>query len=223
MALGLYLIERDNAGGFSEHIVPMSANTVLAVDSSSSPKLVAQAELWELRLFGFNTAHNGWYPCTGGIMPDACWANLVTAGLSSAWASAYGTKAIPDFTGRVLAQVGTGHDIGSAVGTESITLSENQLPVHAHGLTNGTANAAVAVSSAKGNQPDPNGNYLAKCWNTRNNIANNAYVDATKAGTLTTLAGVGVSGSTDSTGSSETVPVMQPTSYAGYWHVYLGT
>ena len=108
--------------------------------------------------------------------------------------------------------------IGNLFGTDSYTISQTQLPTHNHTalftptyntptatteeakchppITGGdTAGAAyVQVSSAQGNQADPNGNYLAECWNTKNSMFNNAYVDATHAGTLTNLAGVGGGG-----------------------------
>jgi microcystin-dependent protein len=59
----------------------------------------------------------------------------------------------------------------------------------------GSGNSAyVQVSSAQGNQTSPTGNYLAMCWNTKNNLANNAYVDADHAGTLSYLGGVGGGG-----------------------------
>ena len=78
----------------------------------------------------------------------------------------------------------------------------DEIAPHCIGPTPTGTGAYVQVSSTQGNQSDPNGNYLAKCWNTKNNIADNAYVDAAHAGTLNYLAGVGGGGSGGMTGGT---------------------
>ncbi len=192
-------------------------------DGTSIPPRLSRGELWEYRFFGFSSAHSGWYPCTGGTMSADCWANLVAAGRSDSWTAAFGAQTLPDFASRVLAQAGTAHALGTSAGAESVTLVEAQLPAQSHGLTDGTATATGAASSFNGGLADPNGKCLAKTYDRAARANNLSYIAAADAGTLGTLAGVSVSGATDDAGEGEAVSVIQPTSFAGYWHVYLGT
>ena len=99
----------------------------------------------EIRLFAGNFPPNGWTFCNGALMPisenDALFILLGTT---------YGgdgqeTFALPDLQSRVPIHMGTGPDgttyqIGEMAGTESETLTTQQIPVHSHqavGTTDG--------------------------------------------------------------------------------------
>ncbi|WP_141680249.1 phage tail protein [Bacillus sp. FJAT-26390] len=108
--------------------------------------------LGEIRMFAGNFAPQGWALCNGGMLSiaenDALYMLLGTT---------YGgdgvtTFALPNLASRI--PVGTGRDsqsgktyiLGEAGGTESVTLTANQLPVHTH---------PVNGSDAAGNQTSP--------------------------------------------------------------------
>jgi microcystin-dependent protein len=126
----------------------------------------------EIRMVGFNFAPQGWAFCDGQVMAiaqnDALFALIGTT---------YGgdgqiTFALPNLLGRVPIHMGTGPGlstrvIGESGGSESVTLTTNQLPAHGHtplaysavgsqsspqnGLWAGSADARYSTSPA--NQP----------------------------------------------------------------------
>lgn len=57
---------------------------------------------------------------------------------------------IPDFSGRIFGQIGNGHEVGDAVGADTVTLSINEIPSHVHtGTTNssGTHNHSASTDN----------------------------------------------------------------------------
>ncbi len=110
-----------------------------------------------IALFGFNFAPRGWAKCEGQLLPisqhDALFSLLGTT---------YGgdgrtTFALPDLRGRVAIGYGPGpgltnHAQGARGGSESVSLTDTQLPAHTHSLR---------VSDTPGNSNVPAGNLLA--------------------------------------------------------------
>lgn len=108
----------------------------------------------EIRMFGGNFAPAGWALCQGQLMPIA--ENDV---LFQLLGTTYGgdgqeTFALPNLSSRVPIHQGSGFTIGQNGGTESVTLTTQQLPVHTH------AAACVGGTNA-GNSPSPGGNVWA--------------------------------------------------------------
>jgi microcystin-dependent protein len=113
--------------------------------------------LGEIRIFGGSFAPRGYAFCSGQILSiaqnDALYALLGTT---------YGgdgqvTFALPDLRGRVPIHQGQGpglyaYIIGQSGGSESVTLTAGELPVHGH---------AAACSSNPGTTADPTNNYWA--------------------------------------------------------------
>jgi microcystin-dependent protein len=106
----------------------------------------------EIRMFGGNFAPAGWALCDGSLLPisenDALFALIGTT---------YGgdgqqTFAVPDLRGRLpvhqgtLSATGTTYIMGQMSGTESTTLTVNQIPAHTH---------PVMVHDGPGNQAAP--------------------------------------------------------------------
>jgi microcystin-dependent protein len=93
----------------------------------------------EIRIFGFNFAPTGWALCQGQTMPIS-----QNTALFSLLGTTYGgngtsTFQLPDLRGRVPVSFGTGtglsaYELGQAGGTESVTLTEDQMPAHNHTL-----------------------------------------------------------------------------------------
>ena len=86
----------------------------------------------EIRMFGGNFAPVGWAFCNGALIPisenDALF-NLI--------GTTYGgdgqtTFALPNLQSRVPVHVGPGFALGQSGGTESVTLTTQQIPAHSH-------------------------------------------------------------------------------------------
>ncbi len=116
----------------------------------------------EIRIFGGNYAPSGWALCNGQLL------NIVEHEiLFSLIGTTYGgdgqtTFALPDLRGRLALHMGpnpttgTQYNLGQKGGTETVTLTSNQLPAHTHavsaqsaaGTTNSPTNAFWATSGA---------------------------------------------------------------------------
>lgn len=117
----------------------------------------------EIRLFAGNFAPNGWLFCEGQTLSIA--ENEVLFQLIGTTYGGDGqeTFALPNLAGRVPIHMGTGPDgttyqIGEMAGTEQVTLTSQQMPIHAHKLK---GPSMVALGSNAGNSEVPTGNYPA--------------------------------------------------------------
>lgn len=110
----------------------------------------------EIRMFAGNFAPADWHFCDGSILPisenDALFALIGTT---------YGgdgqtTFAIPDLRGRLPIHQGTlsgggNYVLGQRAGSETVTLSTNQIPAHNHPMTAAaTANTTVPTGNVFG-------------------------------------------------------------------------
>ena len=112
----------------------------------------------EIRIFAGNFAPRGWAFCDGQLL-----AVSQNDALFSLLGTIYGgdgrtTFALPDLRGRIPIHAGHGpglsdRRLGASGGSESVTLTLNQLPSHGHALTASTHNAT---------SPNPAGNILAQ-------------------------------------------------------------
>jgi microcystin-dependent protein len=113
--------------------------------------------LGEIRAFGFNFAPKGWAMCNGQLLSIA-----QNTALFSLLGTVYGgngvsTFALPDLRGRASVNQGQGpgltnYTIGTALGTETVTLNTNQIPQHNH---------LWAANNGASDAPSPLGNFLA--------------------------------------------------------------
>ena len=108
--------------------------------------------LSEIKIVSFNFPPKGWALCNGQLLPinqnQALFALLGTT---------YGGNgqtnfALPNLRGRVPIHEGSGHTLGEAAGSTSVTINIQQLPTHVH--------LARAVSS-NADSPISAGNLLA--------------------------------------------------------------
>src|SRR5580765_2224056 len=103
--------------------------------------------LGQIMCAGFNFAPRGWAELNGQLLPIA-----QNTALFSLLGTQYGgngqtTFALPDMRGRVL----TLRDQGESGGTETVTLTNGQLPVHTHTVTpQGSPADATLVAPANG-------------------------------------------------------------------------
>jgi microcystin-dependent protein len=123
----------------------------------------------EIRMAGFNFAPVGWLPCDGSLQSisnyDALY-NLIGTTYGGDGQSTFG---MPDLRSRVPIHQGTEssggtYTLGMAAGTESVTLTSQQLGVHTHpfaassvgGGQQGPGNAYPAMNSTPFYVPDTN-------------------------------------------------------------------
>ena len=101
----------------------------------------------EIKMVGFGFAPRGYAQCNGQIMSIS-----QNTALFSLLGTTYGgngqtTFGLPDLRSRIPIHVGQGsglsnYDLGQASGTETVTLTANQLPPHNH-----TVNASTAATT----------------------------------------------------------------------------
>ena len=112
----------------------------------------------EIRMFGGNFNPAGWAFCDGALMPisenDALF-NLIGTTYGGDGQETFG---LPNLNGRVPIHMGTGKDgitytIGEVSGTESVTLTVQQIPSHPHDLL---ASGDIA------NSPNPKDSAIAR-------------------------------------------------------------
>jgi microcystin-dependent protein len=93
----------------------------------------------EIRMFGGSFAPAGWMFCAGQLVPiseNETLFNLIGTTYGGDGQSTFG---LPDLQGRVPVHVGSGFQLGQNGGTESVTLTTQQIPGHNH-----TANTTAA-------------------------------------------------------------------------------
>lgn len=172
-------------------IIPLLLFTLFFTNQANAQEPL----LGEIRMFGGNFAPRGWAMCDGQILPIS-----QNSALFSLLGTMYGgdgrtTFALPDLRGRAPIHHGTGPGlsekrIGQKSGTETNTLSVQNLPSHSH-----TINAVLE----DGNQSSPTGNLPAGT-----KLLDQEYSDATAANTTMNATMV------NSTGNNQEVNNMQP-------------
>src|SRR5689334_3456191 len=113
---------------------------------------MAEPYLSEIRIFSFNFPPKGWALCNGQLLPinqnQALFALLGTT---------YGGNgqtnfALPNLRGRLPIHFGSGHTLGEAAGSTSVTINIQTLPTHMH---------ALQCNNSNGTTSNPTSNFLA--------------------------------------------------------------
>jgi microcystin-dependent protein len=148
--------------------------------------------LGEIRTFGFNFAPQGWAMCNGQLLPIS--QNQALFSLLGTFYGGNGTTtfALPNLQSRVGIHQGQGsglspYQLGEVAGSESVTLTTNQMPQHGHGLI---ANGATASATR------PDGAVLAR-------TATNTYAPAPDGTAMN-------SGAIGAAGGSQPFGIRQP-------------
>jgi len=108
----------------------------------------------EIRMFGGNFPPNGWALCQGQLMAIDQNATLFQLIGTTYGGDGVQTFALPDLQGRVpvhqgTSTTGTTYIIGQRAGTENVTLTTQQIPLHGHLVS---ANASGANASTPSGQ-----------------------------------------------------------------------
>jgi microcystin-dependent protein len=113
----------------------------------------------EVRIFAGTFAPAGWAMCQGQLMPISQNDTLFNLIGTTYGGDGQETFALPDLQGRLPIHAGQGpgisqtYQLGEKGGSESVTLTTQQIPIHNH---------AMLASSAVGQQPQPQNAFLAQ-------------------------------------------------------------
>lgn len=112
---------------------------------------MAEPFLGEIKLVGFNFAPRGWAYCDGQMLPINQNQSLYSLLGTTFGGDGRTTFALPDLRGRTPIHTGdaysTGDDysLGQRGGLENVTLTVDEMPVHAHGML---ASSNMAMKSS---------------------------------------------------------------------------
>jgi microcystin-dependent protein len=133
---------------------------------------MTQPFLGQIQPMGFNFAPRGWATCDGQIIPITQNTALFALLGTTFGGNGQTTFGLPDLRGRVGNSFGTFQgepfSLGEMAGTETVTLTINEMPMHNHAFNGSTSNGA-SFSPADGSilaeihtvQSPPAGNYYA--------------------------------------------------------------
>jgi microcystin-dependent protein len=105
----------------------------------------------EIRMFGGNFAPRGWALCNGQVLAIEDYVELYSLIGTTYGGDGQTTFALPNLQSRVPMHVGNGHALGEVGGSETVTLTVNQLPDHGH----------TPQASSAGTGTSPTGNAWA--------------------------------------------------------------
>jgi microcystin-dependent protein len=102
----------------------------------------------QLQLFGFNFAPAGWALCEGQVLPISQNPPLFSILGTNFGGNGTSTFGLPNLQGRIAVGAGQGlglsnYAVGETVGTTTVTLTTQTMPMHNHGLM-----ASLATGSA---------------------------------------------------------------------------
>ncbi|MGJ7031952.1 phage tail protein [Niabella hirudinis] len=153
-----------------------------------------------IAMFGFNFAPRGWAFCNGQLLPIA-----QNTALFALLGTTYGgdgrvTFGLPNLQGRTPVGFGQGaglsnYVLGQVSGTESATLTINNLPAHGHPVT-------INAAADPGDSSDPTGAYPANTGN-----LDKEYKSGTVTNKVAMNAGMATAGNT---GNTQPFAILQP-------------
>ena len=114
---------------------------------------MSQPYVGEIRMFGGNFAPSGWMFCNGQLLSISENETLFQLIGTTYGGDGEQTFALPDMQGRIPINMGGGFVLAQAAGTETVTLTTNQMPAHSHPLL-----GSISVA----NTPNPGDNLLGK-------------------------------------------------------------
>jgi len=115
---------------------------------------MSQPYVGEVRSVGFTFAPPGYFPCDGRLLSISEYETLFTLLGTTYGGDGTTTFALPDLRGRMVVHQGTGlglsnRVLGQSAGTESVTLTIQNMPAHTHTAIATAANGnAVSPANA---------------------------------------------------------------------------
>lgn len=172
-----------------------------------------------IKAFAFSFPPLGWQFCNGQILSISQYTPLFALIGTTYGGNGQSTFALPDLRGRSVVHPGTGLglstiDWGEVGGTESVTLTQLNLPMHVHPLVSGTGAGQVSVATII--HTTENGTVTNESDNGNNSFASggstaNIYSEP-PIGTTNTVGGVTstISGTTAIAGGSQPFGIRNP-------------
>ena len=116
---------------------------------------MAQPFIGEIRAFGFNFAPVGWAFCDGQLVPISQSQTLFAVLGTTYGGNGTTTFALPNLQDRAPMDWGNGigltpRSIGETLGSSMVTITQNELPPHNHGLTTGLPTTPAGPTSTPG-------------------------------------------------------------------------
>ena len=122
---------------------------------------MAQPYIGEIRLFAGNYAPQGWALCDGSLLSISHNDALFSVIGTTFGGDGIDTFALPDLRGRVPVHWGSTASLGAAGGTETVTLTTSEIPIHDHPFV---ASSSGGATSPVNNFPGASaGQGLATC------------------------------------------------------------
>jgi len=109
---------------------------------------MAQPYVGEIRMFGGNFAPAGWMFCDGQLLPISENETLFQLIGTTYGGDGQSTFALPNLQSRIPIHQGNGFTLAEMAGTEEVTLTVQQIPVHSH----------APLASNNGGSDTPTGN-----------------------------------------------------------------
>jgi len=118
---------------------------------------MAQPYVGEIRLFAGNFAPAGWMFCDGQLLPISEHETLFNLIGTTYGGDGQSTFALPNLQSRVPIHFGNGFILAQTGGVESVTLTQSQIPAHAH---------SFMASADPANSPNPAAHVLGEAVST---------------------------------------------------------
>ena len=109
---------------------------------------MAQPYVGEIRIFAGNFPPAGWFFCDGSLVAIAEYDTLFNLIGTTYGGDGQTTFAMPDLRSRVPVHQGSGFILGQSAGTETVTLTTQQIPVHTHTPQANTAGGVDSPANA---------------------------------------------------------------------------
>lgn len=109
----------------------------------------------EIRYFPYNFVPVGWLACNGGLVSISEYGTLYALVGTTYGGDGVNTFGLPDLMGRVpigngqTDGIGQTYQIGQKIGTESVTLTTDQMPFHSHTVQASTATATATAPGGR--------------------------------------------------------------------------
>lgn len=119
---------------------------------------MAQPYVGEIRMFGGNFAPAGWMFCEGQLLPISENETLFQLIGTTYGGDGESTFALPDLRGRLPVHQGNGFILAETGGSEEVTLTVQQIPIHTHPFLASTNNATgnTPLNAVVGASPSVN-------------------------------------------------------------------
>ncbi|MEN2401099.1 tail fiber protein [Flavobacterium sp. MC2016-06] len=176
-----------------------------------------------VKAFAFNFSPRGWQFCNGQLLSISQYSTLFALIGTTFGGNGQTTFGLPDLRGRSVVHPGQGPGLsniayGQIAGTENVTLTQGNLPLHAHALVPGTGagqvNFSTVINALSGgtvtNITDNGSNSFSSGGSTANMYSEPGGTATPIGGITTTL-----SGTTAPAGASQAFSIRNP--YVGIY------